>query len=311
MHGVSKVVEQKEAGETDSTPALSGQELRRAYAQCRSLQRRHDPTFWLATLRLPAEMRPAVWAVYGFVRTADEVVDGPGRDSAPAERLAGLDQLANELELARGGMTVSTPAVNALVDAGQRHNLPLDELTAYLDSMRRDVGPLWITDWDDLLSYMNGSAGTVGRLMAPLLGAPVEAHESFAQLGLAFQLTNFIRDIPEDAGLGRVYLPADELSAVGVRNEELAASGAPASAALCGVIESQVVRARELFSDGEDGGQSVEPKVRRGIRLATSVYQRTLDRVEENGFDAVGISAELTLIQRVGAVASAFRSSHA
>jgi len=77
------------------------------------------------------------------------------------------------------------------------------------------------------------------------------------------------------------------------------------------VIESQVVRARELFSDGEDGGQSVEPKVRRGIRLATSVYQRTLDRVEENGFDAVGISAELTLIQRVGAVASAFGSSHA
>lgn len=287
-------------------PGEQATSLRRAYAQCARMQRRHDPTFWLATGRLPAEIRPAVRAVYGFVRTADELVDGPSRLSDASERLAGLDRLATELAQAREGIESSIGPVNALVDAAARHNLPLDELEAYLDSMRRDVGPVSIADWDDLLSYMNGSAGTVGRLMAPLLGAS-EAHESFARLGLAFQLTNFIRDIPEDYRLGRVYLPADELDAGGVDRIELGGTSPTASAELRSVIERQVIRARELFSDGDLAAQSVSPRVRRGIRLACSVYERTLDRVEGNGFDAVSVAAGLSVRERFVAVAAGLK----
>jgi len=272
------------------------------------MQRRYDPTFWLATGRLPEEMRPAVRAVYGFVRTADEIVDGPARLSDASERLAGLDQLASELAQAREGVESSIGPVNALVDAATRHDLPLDELGAYLDSMRRDVGPIRITDWEDLLSYMNGSAGTVGRLMAPLLGAS-EAHESFARLGLAFQLTNFVRDIPEDYNLGRVYLPADELDEAGVDCAALGATSGGASSELRNVIEQQVARARKLFRDGEYAAQSVSPRVRRGITLASAVYQRTLDRVERNDFDAVSIPARLSVVERLTAVATGLKIS--
>lgn len=261
--------------------------LRRAYATCGRMQLRHDPTFFLATLRLPAEIRPAVHAVYGFVRTADQFVDGPDRPSTPSARRAELDRLEAELRSARSGEHVQTPAVNAIADAGRRHQLPLDELGAYLDSMRRDTEPLRITDWDDLESYMEGSAGSVGRIMAPLLGAPATARNSFARLGLAFQLTNFIRDFSEDLALGRVYLPADELLAAGVDPRGVPVS-APADPGLRSVVARQVARARELFEQGEAGALAVSPTVRKGIRFARVVYMRTLDRVEGLGFDITG-----------------------
>lgn len=260
--------------------------LEAAYDACRVMQRRKDPTFWLATARLPAEMRPPVHALYGFVRTADELVDGCERSLTRAERLAGLDRLERELLAARDGAEAHTPAVIALADAGRRHDLPLDELGPYLDSMRRDVDPLRIKSWADLESYMEGSAGSVGRIMAPLLGAPGSAHWSFARLGLAFQLTNFIRDIDEDLELGRVYLPADELVEAGT-SPDMLMSGTPGDG-LGAVVERQVVRARQLFDEGQDGARSVSPAVRRGISFARAIYLRTLDRVENLGFQVIG-----------------------
>ena len=170
------------------------------------MQRRHDPTYYWATRRLPRDVRPAVHALYGFVRSADEIVDGPDRPADPEARRAALDRLEAELEdgLRRGHS--SHPAVAALVDAGARHDLPLGELRTYMRSMRVDCGPVRIASREELDRYMDGSAGTVGRIMAPLLGAPGRSDE-FARLGVAFQLTNFIRDVGEDWRLDRLYLP--------------------------------------------------------------------------------------------------------
>ena len=97
----------------------------------------------------------------------------------------------------------------------------------------------------------------------------------------------------------------DAFAAAGVRPDELACG--PASAGLRSVIAQQVRRARELFAEGEPGARSVSPSVRRGIRLASVVYERVLDRVERNGFDAVGVPARLSVGQRIGAVASGWR----
>ena len=95
----------------------------------------------------------------------------------------------------------------ALVDAGARHDLPLDELRTYMRSMRVDCGPVRIASREELDRYMDGSAGTVGRIMAPLLGAPGRS-DGFARLGVAFQLTNFIRDVREDwRARPPIYLP--------------------------------------------------------------------------------------------------------
>ena len=101
-------------------------ELRRAYAACRRAHRRHDPTYYYATRRLPPEVRPAVHALYAFVREADELVDGPGRAGTPEDRRAALDNLEADLAAGMAAGQSDRPAVAALTDAARRHYLPLD-----------------------------------------------------------------------------------------------------------------------------------------------------------------------------------------
>ena len=178
-----------------------------AYDHCRRVHRRHDPTYYWATRRLPHDVRLAVHALYAFVRQADEIVDGPGRAADPALRRAELDRYEQHLHDTLAGAPSRDPAIIALVDAGRRHELPLERLDSYFDSMRIDCAPVRMSSWEELESYMQGSAGAVGRILAVLLGAPADRHDSFASLALAFQLTNFIRDVREDWELDRVYLP--------------------------------------------------------------------------------------------------------
>ncbi|MBA3327651.1 MAG: squalene/phytoene synthase family protein, partial [Solirubrobacterales bacterium] len=204
------------------------------------MQRRHDPTFYWATRRLPPDVRPAVHALYGYVRGADEIVDGPRRHPDPAVRCARLDAWQAALQDGERDGRSAHPVVAALVDAGQRHALPLGELRVYMDSMRTDCRPVRIADREELDAYMNGSAASVGRIMAPLLGAPAE-RETVAALGVAFQLTNFIRDVREDWAMDRVYLP-------GLAEDDLSAR--PATTGVRERVAGEVARARALFAEG-------------------------------------------------------------
>ena len=138
-----------------------------AYEACRRLQRRHDPTYYWATRRLPADVRPATHALYGYVRTADEIVDGPRRPPTPAARRAALDAWEDELHRGLAGDGAPHPVVGALVDAGARHDLPLDELGPYMRSMRVDCGPVRISQ----LGRARRLHGRLGRLGRPDHGA--------------------------------------------------------------------------------------------------------------------------------------------
>ena len=246
-----------------------------AYETCRRLQMRHDPTYYWATRRLPPEVRPATHALYGYVRTADQIVDGPGRPPTPAARLAALDAWEREL---LGGRS-SHPAVIALMDAGRRHDLPLGELGVYMRSMRIDCAPVRIGSDDELAVYMDGSAGSVGRIMAPLLGVPERFHADFGQLGHAFQLANFIRDVGDDWRMDRIYLP-------GLEDGDLGAGRA--TPRLRRVVAQQVARARALFAAAEPAVAAAPASVRNGIRLACAAYSRILDRAEAAGGDVLG-----------------------
>ena len=186
---------------------VSEPRLAESYRTCRRLQRRHDPTYYCATRCLPRDVQPAVHALYGFVRGADQIVDGPGRlppGAAAARRRSTRGRPSSSAGWPRGHS--EHPVIAALVDAGPRHGLPLHLLRRYMDSMRVDCDePVRIASRAQLDDYMEGSAATVGRVIAPLLGAPEP--EAVARLGVAFQLTNFIRDVPVDWDLDRVYLP--------------------------------------------------------------------------------------------------------
>ena len=277
-----------------------------AYDHCRRLHRRHDPTYYWATRRLPPDVRLGVHALYAFVREADEIVDGPGRSPDPAVRRAELDRYEQRFGEALAGEHARDPAIAALVDAGRRHALPLEGLESYFDSMRIDCDPVRMGTWEDLESYMQGSAGAVGRILAVLLGAPPERHESFERLALAFQLTNFIRDVREDWELDRVYLPAEDLERYGVSLEQIARRDP--TAGFRRLLEVEVGRARQLFREGAAAGEVVAPRVRRGMSMARSVYLGVLDRTERLDFDVLSRRASLPPWELAGAVAQGLRA---
>jgi phytoene synthase len=154
-----------------------------------------------------------------------------------------------------------------------------------MDSMRMDCGPVRLDDDRALDRYMNGSAATVGRIMAPILGAP-DLGERFARLGIAFQLTNFIRDVPEDLLLDRRYLPGLD-------------ADVPAA------VAHQVARARAAFAATEGLHDEMPGAVRRGMRLARAIYEGVLDRVEALDFDVLQRPAALRPWELVAAAGGA------
>jgi 15-cis-phytoene synthase len=245
-------------------------ELDACYDRCRRMQRRHDPTYYWATQRLPRVKRPATHALYGYVRAADELVDGPRRAAEPEERRSALNAWEAELAVPRHPVSV------ALVDAAHCHHLPVEELHAYMAAMRSDCGPVRIATWEELDVYMDGSAGTVGRIMAALLDVPEPHRADFGRLGQAFQLTNFLRDVRKDAQLGRIYIPLG----FGAGLED---AGAVRTAVATGVS-----RARGRFAACDAAIAAAPVSVRRGIRLACSVYGDVLDRIEAVDFDVLG-----------------------
>jgi phytoene synthase len=244
------------------------------YEMARRMLRRHDPTYYLATRRLPARVRPATYALYGYVRAADELVDGPRRPATPELRRAALDAWEAQLEQPRH------PVALALRDAAHRHALPLGELRVYMRSMRVDCEPpIRIATYDQLAAYMDGSAGTVGRIMAALLGVPPQHHADLGRLGVGFQLANFIRDVREDHRLDRIYLPEEDRAAFGVTDADLTGS----SPRLRALLDHESERVRALFASAAPAIAAAPASVRPGMRLAIALYRRMLDSPRPTG----------------------------
>lgn len=244
------------------------------------MQVRYDPTFFLATSRLPRQRRPVVHALYGFFRGADEIVDGDRRASDADGRRTDLDRWHAALRDGLDAGHSDHPVLAALAHAGRDGTLPLHLLDVYMRSMRVDCDDqVRIADVVALDHYMEGSAATVGRIMAPVMGIHAEdGREQLARLGVAFQLTNFIRDVHEDWSMNRVYLPGlDEHS---LRSGQVTHE-------LREHVAVQVARARRLFATTSDVEQLVPTSMRRGVRLARTIYVRILDRVEQLEFDVL------------------------
>ena len=197
------------------------------------------------------------------------------------------------------------PVVAALVDAGRRRQLPLGELRLYFDSMRKDSEPVRVQTWDELERYMQGSAGSVGRILAALLCVPPERAGEFASLALAFQLTNFVRDVREDWELDRVYLPAEDLDHFGVSVDQI--ERREVTPGFRRLVALEVERARSLFRASATAADTVAPDVQRGMHLARSVYLRVLDRTERLDFDVLGRRPRLPPWELAQAVAGALR----
>jgi phytoene synthase len=276
--------------------------LRESYLHCRELHARHGRTYYLATKLLPPERRPYVWALYGFARFADEIVDDLADSSAPAERsqrLAGWSE-QRLAELERGSST--DPIGRALVHTAAVWALPPVHFEAFLTSMRRDLTVREYPTFRDLQGYMHGSAAVIGLQMLPILG-PLDprAAEHAQALGIAFQLSNFVRDVGEDLARGRLYLPLEDLAAHGVTRADLqrGLENGIATEAVRELMRFQVARARQWYDKARPGIELLHPSSRECIAVALRLYAGILDEVEGSGHQIFARRAAVPTATRV------------
>jgi 15-cis-phytoene synthase len=259
-----------------------------AYERCRQLHARHGRTYYLATLLLPGWKRRHVHALYGFVRYADELVDdlaagldGPARAAALrswGERFfAGL----------HGAPCDDDPILPAVLHTVRAFDLDTGDFERFLSSMAMDLTTDGYPTYRELLGYMEGSAAVIGTMLAPILEStdPPAAREHARQLGLAFQLTNFIRDVAEDHARGRVYLPAEDLDRFGVARADLAPG--PTRPRVAELLAFEIDRARAHYRAAEPGIGLLAASSRPCVRVAFELYGGILDEVERAGYQVL------------------------
>jgi 15-cis-phytoene synthase len=271
---------------------ITDPDLRVAYATCRALNARYGRTYFLATRLLPAERRPAVHALYGFARYADEIVDDLGDGAAPAERAARLDELDADLAAALAGGAGGHPVLAALADTAARHRIDHHHFTDFMASMRMDIDVTEYATFAELGTYIHGSAAVIGLQMLPVLGTVVpraEAEPAAAALGVAFQLTNFLRDVGEDLDRGRVYLPAAELAAFGVDHELLAWCRRThrTDPRVRRALAHLVAHTRAVYRRAEPGVAMLEPVSRACVACAFRLYRGILDEICAADYDVL------------------------
>ena len=255
--------------------------LRASYERCRQLNAAHGRTYYLATLLLPPAKRPYVHALYGFARYADEIVDD--LDSTltaqqKADRLVGWgEQFLADVRAGGSEHAIS----RAVVDTVRRWDIPLSLFEDFLASMRMDLTVTGYRTYDDLVRYVWGSAAVIGLQMVPVLEptVPRPVAEPYAvDLGIAFQLSNFIRDVGEDLRRGRVYLPGEDLELFGVDRERLATG--VVDGPIRRLLAFEIARTRELYRAAEPGVRLLHPTSRDCLRTAIRLYGGILDEVE-------------------------------
>jgi 15-cis-phytoene synthase len=254
--------------------------LEQSYAACRRLHRRHGTTYFYATLALPRAKRPHVHALYGFCRHADEIVDAHG--PAPVEVRAGaLADLGDRLTAGLAAGSSDDPVLEAVVHTATELHIDPDCFRRFLRSMAMDLTVTSYETWDDLRGYMDGSAAVIGEMMLPILEPrSPDAVGPARDLGDAFQLTNFLRDVAEDLDRGRVYLPQEDVRRFGADPADRRATPAWRD-----LMAFEVERARALYRSADRGIPLLPPASARAIRAARVLYSRILDVIEARGYD--------------------------
>ncbi|HSP39286.1 MAG TPA: phytoene/squalene synthase family protein [Frankiaceae bacterium] len=268
---------------TSDDPALAA-----SYAACRRLHAEYGRTYFLATLLLPAWKRPYVHALYGFARYADEIVDDLGSTLSPAEKAAALQEWGERF-IAGEPAPDPTPGrdvLPAVRDTIARWSIPDEHFEAFLRSMRMDLTVTEYETFDDLQDYVYGSAAVIGLQMVPILEPLVPAAYDYARdLGIGFQLANFLRDVGEDLARGRVYLPQESLRLFGVDRERLARG--VVDGPIRRLLAFEIARCRELFRNAAPGIRLLHPTSRDCIRTAFTLYGGILDEIERADYQVL------------------------
>ena len=256
--------------------------LREDYARCASITRRSSSNFYYAFMLLPAERRHALYSVYAFCRFVDDIADSEsvGR---PAELLA---RWREELERVFNG-SPTHPISRALAHNVRRFAIPRRYFEDIIDGVEMDLGRTRYAAFEELRLYCYRVASAVGLVCIEIFGyRNPRAREYAEHLGIAFQLTNIIRDLSEDAARGRIYLPLEDLARFGVSEDDIL-HGVD-TLELRRLLEYEVERARSFYAQAASALPAEDRAAMVCAEAMRSIYHALLERIASNGCGVIG-----------------------
>ncbi|WP_254545336.1 phytoene/squalene synthase family protein [Halomarina pelagica] len=265
-------------------------------ARSKSIHRQTGPTFYFATRVLPARVRRATYVLYAFFRIADEVVDdGDARRSSAEQR----ERLRSIRDQALGRAPADDPVLAAFSELREEVGIADEEVEVFVESMLADVEKDRYETDDELEAYMRGSAAAVGEMMTTVMDPdqPDEARPHARTLGVAFQLTNILRDVREDVvDRGRIYLPRETLAEYGVDDEQIARL--EVDAAFRESIRGELRRTERRYREGVAGIRLLPRDCQFAVLLAAVLYAEHHRLIRERDYDVLSATPELTTARK-------------
>lgn len=260
---------------------------------CQEKAARSGSSFYYAFLFLPPERRLAITALYAFCREVDDVVDECRESSVARMKLAWWRTQVDALY--RGH--AEHPVMKALAPHVQTFGIEERQLYAVIEGMEMDLDQLRYPDWKSLDKYCWRAAGVVGEMSARIFGDPSPATLEYArQLGTAFQLTNIIRDVGDDARRGRIYIPQEDLDRHGVKPSEIL--NGIHSDRFAALMRFEAARAREHYRAAMQALPTGERRAQRPGLMMAAIYSTLLDEIERDGWHVLDQHISLTPIRK-------------
>jgi phytoene synthase len=273
--------------------------LDEAYTFCADVTREHSKSFYFSTRFLPPEKRRAIRAFYAFCRATDDMVD------CPAESSAGVYNLAQWRQASRlPGPAQRNAILSAWADTRDRYGVPQQYIEELIDGCEMDLRVNRYETFDDLCRYCYLVASTVGLVSMHIIGlqpsgeaAAEQAKTSAIMLGVALQLTNILRDVGEDLGRGRIYLPQEDMQRFHYSEHDLRAG--VVDERFRALMRFQITRAHDLYERGWHGIAYLRHEGRLAVGAAISLYRCILDRIVENGYNVFSRRAHLGTLAKL------------
>jgi phytoene synthase len=273
-------------------------EIAESYAFCRAVARRRAKNFYYSFVLLSRDQRNAMCAVYAFMRYCDDLSDEPGAGREP------LDRWRAALTDALAGKFDAYPAWPAFHDTVTRYAIPTAYFYEMIDGVSSDIEPRRMATFGELYRYCYQVASVVGLSIIHIFGfQSPDALPLAEKCGVAFQLTNILRDIREDAGRGRCYVPAEDLQRFGVTAQELADGVRGEN--FSQLMRFEVERARRYYTESAPLVDLIDPASRPSLRALVGIYAKLLDRIEELDYDVFSRRVALTALEKSLIVARA------
>ena len=263
----------------------------RSYEYCVKVARSRAKNFYYSFVLLSAQQRKAMCAIYAFMRYCDDLSDEPGATQVAIERWRG------ELSEALQGRFSDHPVWPAFHHTVRRFGIPHEYFYSMIDGVSSDLEPHRIESFDELYRYCYQVASVVGLTIIHIFGFDTRSALPLAEkCGVAFQLTNILRDIREDAEKGRIYLPAEDLLRFGVPESDLRAG--KRNEAFLKLMQFEAARARSYYVESAPLLDLIHPRSRPSLWALISIYSRLLERIEARNYDVFAHRVRLPLWEK-------------